>query len=138
VSELTSSAGPVKPRLDLVGWILRVLVAMVFVYEGLDKFGTRRLWIRVFAEIGIGQWFRYATGIVEIVGAALLLIPRATTIAVTMLACTLVGAFLAHIFIIGIGVPHSVLVALLFAAVIAIRWRRRSALQRFALTSMTR
>ena len=36
------------------------------------------------------------------------------------------GAFLAHIFIIGVGVPHSVVVLVLFAAVVAIGWRQRS------------
>jgi putative oxidoreductase len=112
-------------RRDAITWTLRVLVALIFVYEGLDKFGTRRLWTRVFAEIGIGQWFRYATGIIEILGAGLLLVPRATLIAVPLLLCVLVGAFLAHIFIIGVGVPHSVIVAVLFAAVITIGWRHR-------------
>lgn len=124
MSQVTSN--PTKRRRDVIGWTLRVLVALVFLYEGFDKFGTRRLWIRVFTEIGIGQWFRYATGILEIIGAVLLLVPRATTVAVPMLLCILVGAFLAHIFIIGIGVPHSVIVAVLFAAVVAVGWRQRS------------
>ena len=115
----------VRRRRDVITWTLRVLVALIFVYEGLDKFGTRRLWIRVFAEIGIGQWFRYATGIIEILGAALLLVPRATVIAVPALLCVLAGAFLAHIFIIGVGVPHSVIVAVLFAALVTIGWRHR-------------
>jgi uncharacterized protein YjeT (DUF2065 family) len=38
--------------------MLRVALAVLFVIEGLDKFGHRRLWIRVFAVIGLGQWFR--------------------------------------------------------------------------------
>lgn len=124
-----------KPGRDVISWTLRVLVALIFVYEGLDKFGTRRLWIRVFAEIGIGQWFRYATGIVEIVGAVLLLVPRATFIAAPLLLCTLVGAFLAHIFIIGVGIPHSVVVGVLFAAVVVIGWRYRSASKRSESTT---
>ena len=117
----------VKPRRDFITWTLRVLVALIFVYEGLDKFGTRRLWIRVFTEIGIGQWFRYATGIIEILGAGLLLVPRTTLIGAAVLLCVLAGAFLAHIFIIGVGVPHSVIVAVLFAAVITIAWRHHRA-----------
>jgi len=121
-----------KTRPDVISWTLRVLVALVFVFEGLDKFGTRRLWIRVFTEIGIGQWFRYATGIVEIAGAVLLLMPRATMVAAGLLLPTLVGAFLVHIFIIGIGVPHSVIVAVLFAAVVTIAWRSRTSWKRDA------
>jgi len=114
----------------MVAWVLRIIVALIFLSEGFDKFGERRLWIRVFTEIGIGQWFRYATGVIEIVGAVLLLMPPATTVAATMLLCTLVGAFAAHIFIIGIGIPHTPLVAVLFAAIVAISWRHRSSLKR--------
>lgn len=111
--------------LYLADWVLRAAVALVFLYEGIDKFGTRRLWIRLFAEIGIGQWFRYATGLVEILGATLLLIPKATPVAVTMLACTMVGAFLAHVFILGVG-PQTVVVAILLALLLVIGWRRRA------------
>ena len=116
---------PTRRGADVIGWALRVLVALIFFYEGFDKFGERRLWIGVFTEIGIGQWFRYATGMLEIVGAALILVPRATMAAVAMLLCILVGAFLAHIFIIGIGLPHTGIVLVLFTAVSAIGWRRR-------------
>ena len=118
------SQDPTKRGADVIGWALRVLVALIFFYEGFDKFGERRLWIRVFAEIGIGQWFRYATGILEIVGAALILVPRATMAAVVMLLCILVGALLAHVFIIGVGLPHTAIVLVLFTAVSAIGWRR--------------
>ena len=113
---------------NLLDWALRLFVAAVFVFEGADKFGSRRLWIRLFADIGIGQWFRYATGIVEVVGGVLMLIPKATTMAVAMLACTMVGAFLAHVFVIGIG-PQSVLVAFLLTLILTVGWRWRAALR---------
>jgi uncharacterized membrane protein YphA (DoxX/SURF4 family) len=109
---------------NALDWVLRVLVALVFLYEGMDKFGSRRLWIRLFAQIGFGQWFRYATGVVEIMGAALLMVPRTTTVAVTMLGCTMIGAFLTHLFIVGIG-PQSIVVGALFGLILAIGWRRR-------------
>ena len=128
MTELTRSPKAIPARHDLIGWALRVLLAIVFLFEGVDKFGNRRLWIRIFAEIGIGQWFRYATGMLEIIGGALLLIPRSTTTAVTMLGCTMLGAFLTHLTIIGIG-PQSVVVAVLFATVITIYWRRCAALR---------
>jgi putative oxidoreductase len=111
---------------NLVDWALRFFVAAVFLFEGTDKFGSRRLWIRLFTDIGIGQWFRYATGAIETIGGILILIPRATTIAVAMLACTMVGAFLAHVFVIGVG-PQSVIVAVLLTAILTVGWRRRAA-----------
>jgi putative oxidoreductase len=123
-------------RSNLLDWTLRLFVAAVFLYEGTDKFGSRRLWIKVFTDIGIGQWFRYATGSIEILGGVLILIPRATTIAVTMLACTMVGAFLTHVFVIGVG-PQSVLVAVLFTAILAVGRRRTAAVARQAAETPT-
>src|SRR6266496_1563283 len=72
-------------------WALRIAVALVLLYEGVDKFSTSRLWAIVFARIGFGPWFRYATGAIEVTGSVLLLIPRATTVAVVLLSCTMVG-----------------------------------------------
>ena len=111
---------------NLIDWALRLFVAAVFLFEGTDKFGSRRLWIRLFTDIGIGQWFRSATGAIEIIGGILILIPRATKIAVAMLACTMVGAFLAHVFVIGVG-PQSVIVAVLLTAILTVGWRRHAA-----------
>ena len=92
--------------------MLRILLAALFLYQGVDKFSERRLWIRIFEEIGFGQWFRYFTGIVEVSGAALLLIPKTTLVAVGLLVCTMVGALLVHFLVIGVG-PQTVFVCIL-------------------------
>ena len=93
-------------------WALRVLLAAVFLLEGIDKFSERRLWVRIFEEIGAGQWFRYFTGAVEVIGAVALLIPKATLFAVGILVCTMIGAAVTHVFVIGVG-PQTVAVAVL-------------------------
>jgi putative oxidoreductase len=82
------------------------------------------MWVRLFARIGFGQWLRYATGIVEAGGGLLLLISQATVVAVPLLTCTMIGALLVHVFIVGVG-PQSVAVAVLLVGVVAIGWRRR-------------
>jgi hypothetical protein len=33
-------------------------------------------WVGLFRQIGLGQWFRYFTGAVEILGGVLVLVPR--------------------------------------------------------------
>ena len=72
-------------------------MAMVFLVEGADKFSNSRLWIRVFNEIGWGQWFRYFTGAVEIAGALLLLVPLTAWVGAALLMCTMLGALLVHL-----------------------------------------
>jgi uncharacterized membrane protein YphA (DoxX/SURF4 family) len=103
----------------------------VFLFEGLDKFAERRLWLRVFDEIGFGQWFRYFTGIVEVSGAVMLLIPRTTVIAAGLLGCTMIGALLVHVFVTGVGPQTMFVTILLFMlAVVGLKridlWRSNS------------
>ena len=77
-------------------WAIRVSMAVVFVLTGVDKFlpGPSKSWIEIFNQIGFGQWFRYFTGIIEMVGGVLFLIPAATTAGAAILAVTMVGAML--------------------------------------------
>jgi putative oxidoreductase len=108
---------------------MRILLAAVFLYEGIDKFSERRLWLRIFDEIGFGQWFRYFTGVVEISGALTLLIPKATFVAVGLLVSTMIGALLVHVLVIGVG-PQTVFVGILLLMLCTIGakradWRKR-------------
>ncbi|WP_432756506.1 DoxX family protein [Alloacidobacterium dinghuense] len=85
--------------LNLTLWILQCLLALAFLYFGASKFSPHEIfWIETFAKIGIGQWFRYFTGSLEVICAVLLLIPRTSAIAAALLACTMAGATLTHIF----------------------------------------
>lgn len=90
--------------LNLTVWVLQGLLALAFLYFGAGKFSPHEtFWIELFAKIGIGQWFRYLTGGVEVICAVLLLIPRTSASAAAMLACTMVGAVLVHVFILRDG-----------------------------------
>jgi putative oxidoreductase len=73
-------------------WLPRVALAIVFVLFGALKFAAHSMYVRIFDEIGLGQWFRYFTGVTEIAGAVLLLIPRAAFIGFILLGCTMAGA----------------------------------------------
>jgi hypothetical protein len=46
-------------------WLPRVALAIVFVSAGALKFAAHSVYVRIFDEIGLGQWFRYLTGVVE-------------------------------------------------------------------------
>jgi len=90
--------------LNLALWVLQVLLAFVFLYSGASKFMTHETyWIELFAQIGIGPWFRYFTGGLEVICAVLLLIPRSSAIAAALLACIMTGAVLTHLFILRDG-----------------------------------
>ena len=82
------------------------------------------MWVRLFAQIGAGQWLRYLTGTMQVVGAILLLVPRTTTIGAAMLATTLAGAIVVQVFILHTGVM-ALFPAALLVIVVAVglsRW----------------
>ena len=112
-------------------WALRIFLALMFLFFGLLKFreGDGSLYVRIFELIGFGQWFRYFTGLVEVGGALLMLFPRATPVAVVLLAPTMIGALLTHVLVIG-PQPASVVVVVLLTGVLYVWWRYRASAQR--------
>jgi uncharacterized membrane protein YphA (DoxX/SURF4 family) len=105
-----------------------VAVAAIFAVTGLEKFSSSpdSYWIGLFDKIGFGQWFRFFTGVIEIVGGLLFLIPPLTIIAGGILAITMLGAVLVHVFILrhpGNGViPAAYLIGVL---IVTTKVRRR-------------
>jgi putative oxidoreductase len=89
------SIEPVPNRLGtLATWLPRVAVAMVFISVGSSKF-TDPVWVRLFGEIGLGQWFRQLTGVMQIAGGVLVLIPRTSLAGIVLTGCTMLGASVA-------------------------------------------
>jgi uncharacterized membrane protein YphA (DoxX/SURF4 family) len=114
-----------EPRNALGDWILRGGIAILFVVFGWEKFSEdpRSGWIRMFQEIGIGQWFRYFTGVVEILGGALVLIPWTVTAGLALLACTMASAALILTFVLG-RLADSVFSLAFFTGLAAFWWNR--------------
>jgi putative oxidoreductase len=92
----------------LISWILRLAVAGVFLSVGAAKFGTDPMWVQLFDRIGLGTWFRYLTGILQVTGAVLVLVPRTFLIGIGILACTMAGATM--VWIVRFGAPGSAII----------------------------
>jgi putative oxidoreductase len=69
----------------------------MFLFAGTLKLFSTPMLVENFAIIGLGQWFRYATGIIEVSSAALLLTPRLAAVGAALLTCTMIGAVIAHL-----------------------------------------
>jgi len=118
--ELRLATVETRGRQDvLISWILRVAVAGVFLSVGADKFYADSLWVKLFNQIGWGDWFRYLTGILQITGAVLVVVPRTFLIGIGLLGCTMLGA--SAIWIVKFGAPaNAIIPAAILVALVAI------------------
>ena len=98
-------------------WVVQIALAGMFLLAGGSKLLGAPAMVALFNTIGIGQWFRYVTGVIEVASAILLLIPRLTPVGAALLVCTMTGAVLTHLVLIG-GSPVPALVLSCFAAII--------------------
>ena len=106
-------------------WTLQALVALTFVAAGSGKLLGSADMIALFDAVGIGQWFRYVTGLLEVVGGVLLVIPGKTAFGAVFLACVMAGAVLAHLTVLHTAATVPLV---LFALTALIAWGRRSQL----------
>jgi putative oxidoreductase len=102
-------------------WVLQFLLAIQFAMAGLAKVFGDQAMVEMFATIGIGQWFRYLVGVLELAGAVGVLIPRLSGLAAMGLVCLMVGAGATNVFILGAS-PLLPLVLLLLSGLVA--WGR--------------
>ncbi|MEV0713985.1 DoxX family protein [Asanoa sp. NPDC050611] len=103
-------------------WVAQAVLALQLAVGGVLKLIGDAAMVDLFTDIGSGQWFRYAVGLVELAGAVGLLIPRLCGLAALGVSALLVGATVTNV---AIGVaPWLPLVLLLVAAIVA--YARRS------------
>lgn len=119
----TLAASPASSRkLTIVAWSLQVLLALVFLAAGGAKLAGVSMMVQVYDLIGVGQWFRIITGLVEVAGAVALLVPGYAAFAALLLACTMVGAILAHLTVLPTPAAPAVVLLALTATLV---WLRR-------------
>lgn len=113
--------------MNIALWTLQVLVALAFLAAGSGKLLGSPDMIALFDAVGVGQWFRYVTGSLEVLGALLLVIPGKAAFGAVLLACIMAGAVVAHL-----TVLHTAATAplVLFALAALIAWGRRLQLAR--------
>jgi len=117
-----SASGSAGKLVNVVLWVLQIAAAGMFLMVGFLKLSGNVQLVGLFEAIGLGQWFRYLTGTLEVAGAFLLLIPRTSGLGALMLAGVMVGAVVTHVFIVG-GSPLPAIILLVVTGIVA--WGRR-------------
>ena len=118
-----SVAAPTSTAKNIGLWVVQVLLAAMFVMAGGAKlFGAPDM-VQLFAAVGVGQWFRYVTGVIEVGSAILLVIPGTAPYGAVLLGCTMLGAIFTHLAI--LHNSPALPVALLIGAAVVLwgRWK---------------
>lgn len=110
-------------------WGLKALAGAAFLAAGGAKLAGAEMMVGTFDAIGVGQWFRYVTGLIEVGSAILLFVPGLQWIGAGLLGATMIGAILAHLFILG---PSAVPALVLLVIVSIIGYAHRDQIPRRA------
>jgi uncharacterized membrane protein YphA (DoxX/SURF4 family) len=93
-------------------WTLRVLLAALFLMTASMKFLGGTDIVSEFNTIGLGQWFRLFTAVIEFVGAVLILWPAFSVYGALLLVCVCIGAFVTQLFVLHGDVIHTIIIGL--------------------------
>lgn len=117
-------AGPSRLAGKILAWILTIFLLIVFTFAGGAKLFNNPAMAQEFSQIGLGQWFRYFTGILEVSGAIGLLIPSVRFWAALQIAAVMVGASVANVTVLHLP-PMAGVTAVLLALALVLAWLRR-------------
>jgi uncharacterized membrane protein YphA (DoxX/SURF4 family) len=92
--------------LNLLSWALRLIVAVILVQTLFFKFTGAEESVYIFRTLGVEPWGRIGSGVVELITALLLLIPRTVAIGALLALGTITGAILSHLTKLGIVVMN--------------------------------
>ncbi|MFD1149578.1 DoxX family protein [Saccharothrix hoggarensis] len=124
MSDSADRVGTVRARGvgNVLLWALQAVLAAYFAYSGVLLFGDA--FVGKFDKIGIGQWLRHVTGVLEVAGALGLLVPRLCGLAALGLVGVMAGAVGTELVVLG-DPDGAVLPAVLLALAAVVAWFRR-------------
>jgi uncharacterized membrane protein YphA (DoxX/SURF4 family) len=130
-----SAAAPMRlpPRAAIVSWGCQLVAAGILLQTLFYKFSGAKESVWIFSRLGIEPWGRIGTGALELVAAALLLIPAAIPIGALLTSGLMVGAILSHLGPLGIEVQGDGgllfgLALTVLACGLLVAWLRRASL----------
>ena len=85
-------------------WVLRLLAAVILLQTLYFKFSASEESVFIFSTIGMEPWGRIGTGLMELIAAILILIPRTTAFGALLAIGLMSGALFFHLTKLGIVV----------------------------------
>jgi len=121
--------------LKIVGWVARVIAALIMLQTLYFKFSGASESILIFSTVGMEPWGRYGVGLAELIAAVLILIPRTVGFGALLTVGLMVGAIAMHILFLGIEVLNDggqlfIYAIITFACGFYALWMNKHVLQR--------
>ncbi len=87
----------------LTSWALRLIVAVILLQTLFFKFSAAKESVYIFSTLGMEPWGRIGSGIFELIGSVLLLVPGTVTVGAAMALAATGSAILFHLTRLGIA-----------------------------------
>ena len=118
---------------SIASWILRIAAAIILLQTLYFKFTGAPESIYIFQTVGMEPWGRIGSGIVELLAAILLFIPRTTWFGAILALGSMAGAIFFHLTKLGIEVMEDggllfILACIVFVSCLLILWMERKKL----------
>jgi putative oxidoreductase len=118
---MTSATFPTSRTQTIIQWALSLLMAALFLFAAFMKLTSQPMMVSEFDQVGLGQWFRYLTGFLELAGAVVLLVPRFSPYGAILLLLVDIGAFFAQVTVLHMDWIHTVVIGLILATIIYLK-----------------
>jgi hypothetical protein len=87
-----------------LSWLLRLVAALILLQTLFFKFTGAEESVYIFSTVGAEPWGRYASGVIELIAAVMLLVPSTVAYGAVLSVGIAGGALLSHLTLLGIQV----------------------------------
>jgi putative oxidoreductase len=114
-----------------ISWALQIIAAVILLQSLFFKFSGAPESVAIFSKLGVEPWGRIGLGVVELITAILLLVPRTASVGALLAAGITAGAIGSHLTVLGIesegdgGALFGLAVAVFVSGLIVLFLRRR-------------
>ncbi len=131
---------------NIIVFALRLIVAIILIQTLYFKFTATPESVYIFETVGMEPWGRIGSGIIELISAILILIPRTAWLGAILALGSVAGAIFFHLTILGIEVMEDngllfILACVIFVFCLIILWNERQKIpvvKRFLPPQMSR
>ena len=94
----------ISGALAAMTWLLRLTAAAILLQTLFFKFTAAPESVYIFTKVGAEPWGRIGSGVIELIAAILILVPRTTWLGALIALGVMAGAIASHLTVLGIDV----------------------------------